>query len=68
MELSGDAKIAATNQNTRPMLVNTWKAVMFNRLELFATTAIQCVSIGRPCAIISTNITEMKANKIESLC
>ena len=46
MELSGDAKIAATNQNTRPMLVNTWKAVMSNRLELFATTAIQCVSTG----------------------
>lgn len=65
--LSGDAKIAATNQNTRPMLVNTWKVDMFNQPGLFVTTAVQCVSIGRLCAIMSTNITEMKANKTESL-
>ena len=65
--LSGDAQIAATNPNTRPMLVNTWKVDMFNQPELFATTAVQCVLIGRLCAIMSTNITEMKANKTESL-
>ena len=67
MGLSGDAKIAATNQNTRPMLANTWKVDMFNQPGLFVTTAVQCVSIGRLCAIMSTNITEMKANKSESL-
>ena len=65
--LSGDAKIAATNQNTRPMLVNTWKVDMFNRPGLFVTTAVQCVLIGRLCAIMSTSITEMKASKTESL-
>ena len=67
MGLSGDAQIVATNQNTRPMLVNTWKVDMFNRLGLFVTTAVQCVLIGRLCAIMSTNIIEMKANKTESL-
>ena len=66
MELSGDAQIAATNQNTRQMLVNTWKVDMFNQPELFATTAVQCVLIGRLCAIMSTNTTEMRANKTEN--
>ena len=66
MELSGDAQIAATNQNTRQMLVNTWKVDMFNQPELFATTAVQCVLIGRLCAIMSTNITGMRANKTEN--
>ena len=67
MGLSGDAQIVATNQNTRPMLVNTWKVDMFNRPGLFVTTAVQCVLIGRLCAIMSTSITEMKASKTESL-
>jgi len=65
--LSGDAQIVATNQSTRPMLVNTWKVDMFNQPVLFVITAVQCVLIGRLCAIMSTNITEMKANKTESL-
>ena len=51
--LSGDAQIVATNQNTRPMLVNTWKVDMFNWPGLFVTTAVQCVLIGRLCAIMS---------------
>lgn len=67
MGRSGDAQIAATNPNTRPMLVNMWKVDMFNQPELFATTAVQCALIGRPCAIMSTNITETKANKTENL-
>ena len=49
------------------MLVNTWKVDMFNRPGLFVTTAVQCVLIGRLCAIMSTSITEMKASKTESL-
>jgi len=65
--LSGDAKIAATNPNTRPMLVNTWKVDMFSQLELFATTAVPCVLIGRLCATMSTNIIGMKVNKTDSL-
>ena len=67
MGLSGDAQIAATNPNTRPMLVNTWKVDMFSQLELFATTAVPCVLIGRLCATMSTNIIEMKVNKTDSL-
>ena len=67
MGLSGDAQIAATNPNTRPMLVNTWKVDMFSQLELFATTAVPCVLIGRLCATMSTNTIGMKVNKTDSL-
>ena len=67
MGLFGDAQIAATNPNTRPMLVNTWKVDMFSQLELFATTAVPCVLIGRLCATMSTNTIGMKVNKTDSL-
>ena len=65
--LSGDAQIAATNPNTRPMLVNTWKVDMFNQLELFATIVVQCALIGRLCVIMSTNITNKQDRESERI-
>ena len=67
MGLSGGAQIAATNPNTRQTFVNTWKVDIFSQLELFAITAVPYVLIGRLCAIMYTNIIEMKVNKTDSL-
>ena len=64
---SGDAKIVVMSPSIRPMSVNTWKVDMFSQLELFATTAVPCVLIGRLCATMSTNIIGMKVNKTDSL-
>ena len=56
MGLSGDAQIAATNPNTRLMLVNTWKVDMFNQPELFATTAVQCAYVHFDSRVLSGSI------------